>query len=215
MNFGVVGYKGRMGTLIVQTFKEHKHNPVLLVDKEVLLEKDRPEVIVDFSQPEALELTLSLCEKYNVPLVLGTTALAKNHFKTLKDFSKKQPVVQSYNFSIGINLIAKILAEFSKNFEEWDVELVEIHHSQKKDKPSGTAILLEKALKREIQKHSLRIGGIPGEHLVIFANEGETITISHRAISRKAFALGALKAAEWVLTRKSGFYTFSDVLKEE
>lgn len=215
MKFGVIGYKGRMGKLILEVFSSDNHEPVLLVDKDEIIEKDVPEVIVDFSTPEALETTKSLCEKYKSKLVIGTTALQKEHFNLLEELSKNFAVVQSFNFSIGINILLDVLEKINKIFKEWDCEITEIHHSKKKDKPSGTAILLKEAINRDLEIHSLRLGGIPGDHSILFSNEGELIEIKHRAISRKVFALGALKAAKFILNKEKGFFTFKDIIKEE
>ncbi|MBB6063222.1 4-hydroxy-tetrahydrodipicolinate reductase [Thermosipho japonicus] len=214
MRFGVVGFKGKMGKVILDVFSNDGHTPVLLIDKDEIIEEDFPEVIVDFSTPDALEKTSSYCEKYNSNLVIGTTALTEKHLKILENLSKKVAVVQSYNFSIGINILLDLLEKATKMLKDWDCEITEIHHSKKKDKPSGTAILLKNALNREVKIHSLRLGGIPGDHTVLFSNEGELIEIKHRAISRKVFALGALKAAKFILNKKSGFYTFKDIIKE-
>jgi len=155
---------------------------------------------------------VELCRKYSAGLVIGTTALKEEHFQLLRELAKEVPVVQSYNFSIGVNVLLKFLADLSKVLSDWDVEIVEAHHRFKKDAPSGTAILLKNAVGREVPIHSLRLGGIPGDHVVVFGNVGEVIEIKHRAISRTVFALGALKAAEFVCGRKPGFYTFKDVL---
>lgn len=214
MRFGVVGFKGKMGKVILDVFSNDGHTPVLLIDKDEIIEEDFPEVIIDFSTPDALEKTSSYCEKYNSNLVIGTTALTEKHLKILENLSKKVAVVQSYNFSIGINILLELLEKATKMLNDWDCEITEIHHSKKKDKPSGTAILLKNALNREVEIHSLRLGGIPGDHTVLFSNEGELIEIKHRAISRKVFALGALKAAKFILNKKSGFYTFKDIIKE-
>ncbi|SHH38957.1 4-hydroxy-tetrahydrodipicolinate reductase [Thermosipho atlanticus] len=215
MNFGVIGYKGRMGKLILELFQEHNHTPVLLVDKNEIIEKEKPDVIIDFSNKDALETTIYFCKKYSSNLVIGTTALKEEHFKLLKELSENVAVVQSYNFSIGINILLDILEKYSKIFEKWDCEIVETHHSKKKDKPSGTAILLKNTINRNLEIHSLRLGGIPGDHAIFFSNEGELIQFSHRALSRKVFALGALKAAEFVMKKTRGFFTFKDILKEE
>ena len=107
-----------------------------------------------------------------------------------------------------------ILRDYSKLLSNWDCEISEAHHNKKLDSPSGTAILLRNEITHEnVVSHSFRVGGIPGDHSIIFANEGEVLKFKHRAISRKVFALGALKAAEFVLDKKNGFYTFEEVIK--
>ncbi|MCD6551034.1 4-hydroxy-tetrahydrodipicolinate reductase [Thermotoga sp.] len=212
MKYGIVGYSGRMGQEIQKVFSEKGHELVLRVDVNSEEIKDSPDVIVDFSSPDALPKTVELSRTYKSALVLGTTALKEEHFEMLKDLSKEVPVVQAYNFSIGINVLRRFLSELSKVLSNWDVEIVEAHHRFKKDAPSGTAILLKNALGREAPIHSLRVGGIPGDHTVIFGNVGETIEIKHRAISRTVFAIGALKAAEFLVGRKPGLYSFEEVI---
>ncbi|MDK2886166.1 MAG: 4-hydroxy-tetrahydrodipicolinate reductase [Thermosipho sp. (in: thermotogales)] len=215
MKFGVIGFKGRMGSLILDVFSKDNHEPVLLIDKDEIIENDSPEVIIDFSTPDALKNTINLCEKYQSKLVIGTTALREEHFRLLENLSKKVAIVQSYNYSIGINIILDILEKVNKILENWDCEIIETHHSKKKDKPSGTAILIKNTLNRDVEVHSLRLGGIPGDHSVFFSNEGELIEITHRAISRKVFAIGALKAAKFILNKQNGLFTFKDIIKEE
>ncbi|PLV55616.1 4-hydroxy-tetrahydrodipicolinate reductase [Thermotoga sp. SG1] len=212
MKYGIVGYSGRMGQEIQKVFSEKGHELVLKVDVNGKEIKDSPDVIVDFSSADALPGTVDLCRRYKSALVLGTTALKEEHFEMLKELSKEVPVVQSYNFSIGINVLKRFLSELSKVLSDWDVEVVEAHHRFKKDAPSGTAILLKKALGKEVPIHSLRIGGIPGDHVVVFGNVGETIEIKHRAISRTVFAIGALKAAEFLVGREPGFYSFEKIV---
>jgi len=212
MKFGLVGYSGRMGQEIISVFEKAGHTLTFKMDinGEELLEL--PEVVVDFSQPSALVRTVEFCKSNELPLVIGTTGLKNQHFEMLKELAKKVPVVQSYNFSMGITVLRRILREYASYMRDWDVEIVEIHHRYKKDAPSGTAIKLGEELKRESPKHSLRIGGVPGDHHVFFANDGEVLEFHHRAISRRAFALGALKAAEFVRNAGPRLYDFEEVL---
>ena len=106
-----------------------------------------------------------------------------------------------------------ILREFSPLLEGFEAEVIETHHSGKKDAPSGTALMLKDATGRDLPIHSLRVGGVPGDHSIVFANEGEVIEITHRAISRKVFAIGALTAARFCLEHEKGFYSFEEVIK--
>lgn len=213
MRYGVVGFSGRMGKEIIETFKENGHELVYMLDIENELVNGEPQVILDFSRPEAVRKTVEVCRKYKSALVIGTTGLSDKEFEMVKELSKEVPVIQSYNFSIGVHAMKKILKLLSDILKDWDVEIVEAHHKFKKDSPSGTAILLKKVIGREISVHSLRIGGVPGDHLVIFGNVGEILEIKHRALSRKTFALGALKAAEFLLViGKPGMYSFEEVL---
>ncbi|MBN1334173.1 MAG: 4-hydroxy-tetrahydrodipicolinate reductase [Synergistales bacterium] len=210
MNFGIVGYSGRMGREIKEVFKDHYL--CLTVDEGTEHIENTPDMIIDFSSFNATFRTIELCREHNAGLVIGTTSLKPEHFSGLRDLSLSVPVIQSFNFSMGINLLKRILQDFSECFLGWDLAITETHHVKKKDAPSGTAILLKEAVGRTSDCVSLRLGGVPGDHQVIFANEGEVVTFSHRAISRKVFAMGALKAAEFGLTRDRGFYSFEEVL---
>jgi 4-hydroxy-tetrahydrodipicolinate reductase len=211
MRYGLVGSSGRMGHEIKEAFSAHEL--VLEVDESGVFRRGEPNVVVDFSNRSVLATTLQLCSQYGAGLVIGTTALTEEDMKAIKELSNRSPVVQSYNFSTGINILKILLRESASLFEGMDVEIVETHHNKKKDAPSGTAILLKEALGREVPVHSLRIGGVPGDHTITFANEGEVLQISHRAISRRVFAIGALRAAEFCVSVKSGFYKYEEVLR--
>jgi 4-hydroxy-tetrahydrodipicolinate reductase len=184
------------------------------MDNDFYEETAVPEVIIDFSSPDVTDKVIELAKEKNAGLVIGTTGLSDHKISELRKLSEEIPVVQSFNFSQGINILKMILRDYSKFLKDWDCEIVEIHHNQKKDSPSGTALLLRDEIKKEeIVSHSLRMGGIPGDHRVLFANEGEMLEFKHRAVSRKVFALGALKAAEFLLEKKKGFFSFEEVIK--
>ncbi len=212
MRYGLIGATGRMGQEIRKAFEGHTLC-LTVSTHETWNDETRPEVIVDFSHRSSLPDTIELCKKHESALVIGTTGLNDEDFLMLKELARKVPVIQSYNFSLGVNALKIILASYSKLFEDWDLEIVEAHHNKKKDAPSGTAIMLQNAVGKPCSMHSLRIGGLPGDHSVIFANEGEILSFNHRAISRSVFAYGALKAAEFALTVNDGFYTFEEVLQ--
>lgn len=208
--YGVVGYTGRM---MREVMAVAGGKPVLRV-WDVGEECDSsPKVIFDFSYFGVLPHTVELARKHKSALVVGTTALREEHIALLHEVSAEIPVVQSFNFSIGIAIMAMILREYGPMLSDWNAEIAEMHHIHKKDAPSGTAILLEKALGRKVPMHSYRLGGLPGDHTAIFGNEGETLSISHHAINRGVFAIGAVKAAQFALTKKNGFYTFEDVIR--
>jgi 4-hydroxy-tetrahydrodipicolinate reductase len=210
MNYGLIGYTGQMGKAIQE----------VMTDSRLVYTRDengrnlikRPEVIIDFSNRSALSETIKDCREFKCGLVIGTTALTEADFELLHKLAEEVPVVQSYNFSPGINLLKLILRQFSPYMKNWDVEIVEKHHNRKKDAPSGTAIMLQKELGREAKIHSLREGGIPGDHSIIFANDGEVLELSHRAISRKVFAIGAKEAANFVLKKEKGFFSYEEVI---
>lgn len=208
--YGSVGYTGRMMREVIAAAGGEPCLRVWDVGEEC---DASPKVIFDFSHFSVLAHTVELARAHKSALVVGTTALKDEHIALLREVSSEVPVVQSFNFSIGVAIMAMILREYGPMLADWDAEIAEMHHIHKKDAPSGTAILLEKALGREVPMHAFRIGGLPGDHSAIFGNEGETLTISHHAISRSVFAIGAVKAAQYALTKQNGFYTFEDVIK--
>ncbi len=193
------------------------------------------DVLVDFSLPEAADKVTDYCVKNSLPLVMCTTGLSDAQVKKLKEASKQIPVLRSANMSVGVNLLIRVLKEVSKKLsdEGFDIEIVEKHHNQKKDAPSGTALALADAVKTELEDFeyvydrsgrsqarpkkeigisAVRGGTIPGDHDVIFAGEDEVITFSHRAYSRAVFAKGAVTAALFLAEKKKGLYTMEDVL---
>jgi len=176
------------------------------------------DVFVDFTTPEATEANLDYAAKYRKALVLGTTGLNDAQLKKIEDASKAVPVVFSPNMSIGVNVLFAILPEIAKRLgPAYSIEIVEAHHKAKKDAPSGTAKrfgqILADAAGKEIPTHAIRLGDIIGDHTIIFCGNSERIEIKHQAHSRDLFALGALKAAKWVMGKPAGLYSMQDVLK--
>lgn len=199
---------------------------------------DGADVIVEFSSPQATMVHLKMAGERGVPFVIGTTGLDEAGKNLVAETAKSTPVVFAPNMSLGMNLLFK-LVEMTAGLlgEEYDVEIVEMHHHHKKDAPSGTALRLAesaaKALgrteedyvcgregivgareKREIGVMALRGGDVVGEHTVIFAGPGERLELTHRAHTRNTFAVGALKAARWLVAEKKrpGLYNMMDVL---
>ena len=213
MKYGIVGSRGRMGTEIARVFDAAGHVRVLTSEVEGVECRERPEVLVDFSSHAALQGTAALCRKHRCGLVVGTTALRDEHFALLRELGTEVPVVQSFNFATGVNLLALILKDYAPFLSDWDLEITETHHNRKKDAPSGTAILLREAVGRDCPTHSLRLGGVPGDHSAHFGNDGEVLTFTHRALNRSVFALGALRAAGFARTARPGFHSFRDVLR--
>lgn len=211
MKYGVVGSSGRMGQELLKVFAAHEC--VYTADVDGVRETGAPQVVLDFSTTKALPVTIGACERFRAACVVGTTALGESELAALHDLSTRVPVVQSFNFSQGVTILKMMLRSFAPLLAGWDAEIVETHHNKKKDAPSGTAILLGKAVGRDCTTHSLRLGGVPGDHTVVFANDGEVLELSHRAISRSVFALGALRAAEFALRADKGFYTFEEVVE--
>lgn len=210
--WGVVGAAGRMGLEVLHVFgAEHC---VFRSDKDGEEQSGTPGVLVDFSSHGALPRTLELCRSFGCGLVIGTTALTPDDLESLRQLGQHVPVVQSFNFSAGIAIFSMMFRDYGPLLAQWDAELLETHHCHKKDAPSGTALLLKNALGRDVATHSSRVGGVAGDHTAMFANEGEMLTMTHRALSHRVFALGALTAARFVLNQKPGFYNFEEVLSD-
>ena len=176
------------------------------------------DVFVDFTTCEASEVNLDYVARYKKALVLGTTGLNDTQLKKIEEVSHAVPVVFSPNMSVGVNVLFAILPEIAKRLgEDYNIEIVEAHHKAKKDTPSGTAKkfgqVLADATGKEIPIHAVRLGDIVGDHTIIFCGNSERIEIKHQAHSRDLFALGALKAAKWVMGKPQGLYSMQDVLK--
>ena len=194
-----------------------------------------PDVIIDFSNPSLLDGLLKFAIKNNVPCILATTGYSKEQIEKIKEASKEIPVFFTANMSLGINLLCSLVKRASTVLgDAFDVEIIEKHHNQKLDAPSGTALMLANALNdvnddkyyfeydrhskrakrqnNEIGIHSVRGGTIVGEHDVIFAGKDEVLTLSHSAFSKEVFVSGALRAAEFIVEKPIGLYDMNDVL---
>lgn len=195
------------------------------------------DVLVDFSSPDNAVANAAVAPGCKTALVIGTTGLSEAQIDALREASRTVPVLLAPNFSLGVNLMFKLAAEAAKVLgEAYDVEIVEAHHNQKVDAPSGTALGIARAVagelgvnldeslvhgrsgkpgkrgKTEIGMHALRMGAVPGDHTVYFCNDFECVSISHRAESRDVFAAGALRAAKWIPQQTPGFYSMQDML---
>ena len=189
------------------------------------------DVVIDFSHPANLNMLCEYCEKYGCPAVIATTGLTEEQITKIEDLATKVAVVFSANYSLGVNVMKRVIAEITPILEDaFDIEIVEMHHNKKLDAPSGTAKMLlaaadgegkydhvygrEGMRKRghEIAVHTLRGGTVAGEHTVIYAGEDEIIEVKHRAGSKKIFAAGALKAAAFAKDAEVGYYTMEDIL---
>ncbi|MEO0105177.1 MAG: 4-hydroxy-tetrahydrodipicolinate reductase, partial [candidate division WOR-3 bacterium] len=151
------------------------------------------------------------------PFLIGTTGFTKEEMEILKSAGKEIPLLYSSNYSFGINFIFKILKEIIKILpDNYDITLIETHHKEKKDAPSGTAKRMVEIIKerkdKEIKTISLRFGDIIGKHTLIFATNGEVIEITHNALSRFAFANGVIYGIRFLIKQKSGFYLFEEII---
>lgn len=263
MRLVVVGAAGRMGRMLIKAVAEAEGcalvgaveragSPALghdagtlagLGDLGVPVTDDplplfaRADGVLDFTAPAATVAFAELAAQARIVHVVGTTGLAEEHFARLEAAARHARIVQSGNMSYGVNLLAALVRKAAAALgEDFDIEVLEMHHRHKVDAPSGTAILLGEAaaegravsLKErrvavrdghtgprspgDIGFATLRGGSVVGEHQVIFAGEGERVVLSHLADDRGLFAKGAVKAALWARDRKPGYYTMVDVL---
>ena len=213
ISYGLIGYSGRLGTEVKNLFAEKGHKLVFTSDLDGEKEYGIPELIIDCSLPDAFEKNIEIIKRYSTPFIIASTGLSDNQLNKLKSISKDIPVVQSFNFSTGIQVLLNLTELTHKLIKDWDVEITETHHKMKKDKPSGTAKMIQNIFKdKQVNVSSLRLGGVPGDHTVEFGGMGETLKITHHAISRRTFAEGILKSAEFILDKNSGFFTFTDVI---
>ena len=199
--------------------------------------KEIPCCVVDFSHPKVFDNTIAFCEKNNVPCVLCTTGLSEEQKSKVYDLGQKIPVFYSANMSLGVNLIIELAKKATEILEEsFDIEILEKHHNQKLDSPSGTALMIADAIKesrkneteyvytrhdirkkrekKEIGISAIRGGTIVGEHDIIFAGKDEIVTISHSARSKEIFAVGALKASKFLKGKAPGLYNMGDLINE-
>ena len=195
------------------------------------------DVLVDFSAPENAIRNAQLAAEFKTALIIGTTGLDGEQVGFLAEAAKRIPVMHAPNFSLGVNLMFKLAAEAARVLgDDYNIEIVETHHNQKVDAPSGTALGIAKAVaeplgrdlskdlvygrsgkpgkrgKTEIGMHALRMGAVPGDHTVYFCSNHECLSITHHAESRDVFAAGALRAAKWIKGRPAGFHTMQDML---
>lgn len=196
------------------------------------------DVIIDFSNPVLLDDILNYAKEKNIPAVIATTGYNDEQIKKIHEASKLIPIFFTFNMSLGVNLLCSLAKKAASILGNgFDIEIIEKHHNQKIDAPSGTAIMLanavnevyddrlyyeydrhskrQKRTKNEIGIHSIRGGTIVGEHDVIFAGHDEVITLSHSASSKGVFATGAVKAAKFIVGKKAGLYEMKDVISVE
>lgn len=245
----ICGANGRMGHMIYECVQgrddcrvvagidtytnQYADFPIVATPAELPVKGD---VIIDFSNPASLDGLLEYSIANGTPVVFATTGYSDEEIEKIKAASEKTAVFFSWNMSMGINLLVE-LSKKAASFlgDQFDIEIVEKHHNQKLDAPSGTALMLANGInetfdgdkeyvydrhsvrrkrdKKEIGIHAVRGGTIVGEHEIIFAGSDEVITLSHSAASRRVFAVGSVNAAVFVKDKKSGMYDMSDVLK--
>jgi len=240
MNIILYGCSGRMGQVVSKVVKQFPNCSIVYgVDRNAGTNKligqqnrhgypvyaspddsqEAGDVIVDFSSHEAVGRVLTFAQDKKIPVILATTGITHTEQMEINKASTEIAIFQSPNFSLGINLMAACLEMMVPVLEKnFDMDIVEKHHMGKKDSPSGTALFLEKIMKKSsllhhnINVHALRAGTIPGEHTIIFAGPDEMIEIKHTALSREVFARGAIEAAEYIIGKSPGLYTMADFI---
>jgi 4-hydroxy-tetrahydrodipicolinate reductase len=238
-SIGIIGSEGRMGQALAQAAKDAGLTIAGGIDKDgdpIALAK-RADVLLDFSSPGALVGNLGAAVVTGKPILVGTTGLEEHHHQALDDTARHVAVLQTGNTSLGVTLLARLVREAaSKLGDEWDIEILEMHHRMKVDAPSGTATMLGEAaaagrgidLSRNAERGrdgkagarargaigfaSLRGGTIAGDHSVLFATDNERITLAHHAENRSIFARGAIRAASWLVRQPLGRYTMDHVI---
>ena len=233
----VVGARGRMGSLVCATVEADDalelvgtYDACDIAD----LDEDAPvaDLVIDFSSPTALPHVASYVRRTGAALVSGTTGMGEDELGVMRSLGEKSRVVWSSNYSLGVAVLRRIAAEAARALEGWDVEIVETHHNQKADAPSGTAKALLAAVdpqgtcdvshgregivgarpQREIGMHALRGGTVAGTHEVHFFGTDEEVCLTHRAASRQIFVAGAVACAKRLLDAPVGFHTFDDLM---
>ncbi len=195
---------------------------------------EKPDVIIDFSSPAALDNILAYAVKNNIPAVLCATGYTNEQIDKIQKASEKTALFRSANMSLGVNVLLNLVRKAAKLLNGYDIEIIEKHHNKKVDAPSGTALMLADAVKEELPEkfyiygregkpgprnkdeiclHAVRGGNIVGEHEVLFAGTNETLTLSHSAADRSVFAEGALKAAVFISDKPAGLYSMKDIVE--
>jgi len=238
MNIALIGY-GKMGKAIEEIAISRGHSVVVKFNSQNPLESSQlrtTDVAIEFSQPDLALKHIKLCADGQIPIVVGTTAWEEHLPEIINHIDKREAsLIYSSNFSIGVNLffeLNKHLARLMNDKTDYVASITEIHHTQKIDAPSGTAVTLAKDLisnhptysswkltgqsenmeKTDLPISAIREENVPGTHLISYTSEIDTLTIEHQAHNRKGFALGAVIAAEFI-HKKQGVYTMSDILK--
>ncbi len=238
---GICGATGKMGQMVIQQMNKFNTCKVSATFSRKNNINNLTEfchnsdVIIDFSSSEILDKLLDYAIKHNNKLVIGTTNLTKTQLIYLNETSKTSAILYSANMSLGANLLAALAEKAAKILDNnYDIEILDCHHRMKKDAPSGTAIMLGKAvakvrnlrfdeyaifnriqkgqrLSNEISITSIRGGQVHGEHEVLFLGDNQIITLKHQSLNRESFADGAIRAAIWIANKPPGLYSINDM----
>ena len=263
LKIGIVGAGGRMGRQLIQAVNhaegvilgaafERKGSSLVgadagelagvgtlgvVVTDDLASQINQFDLLIDFTRPEGTLEHIAFCVAHNKKMVIGTTGFDDAGKQAIKSASEKISIVFASNYSVGVNLVFKLLEKAAKVMGDYcDIEVIEAHHRHKVDAPSGTALSMgehiAKTLARDLKTHgvfaregitgerkrdeigfaTIRAGDVVGEHSVWFADEGERVEIAHKASSRMTFANGAVRAAKWLQTKQNGLFDMTDVL---
>jgi len=252
INLAITGCMGRMGQQVIKSVKLNKNFKIVSLTESKRLNKKinglklnlnnefafkKTDVIIDFTIPKCTFEVLKIASKLKKKVVIGTTGFTKKEENSIKQFSKKIPILKAGNMSLGINLLMYLTEIASSSLgEKFLSKVYEIHHKHKKDYPSGTALMLGKGIAvgrnknfynllgkkflnkknfpygKKINFNSLRKGEIIGEHEVKFSSGKEIITLNHEAFDRTLYSEGALSAAKWLMNKKPGLYSMRDMM---
>lgn len=249
LKFILSGCCGKMGRVITQIIENdpdceiiagvdiYEDNSLGFKVYKDFSELPKADAIIDFSHPALLDKLLCFAKDTKTPLVIATTGYNDKEIAKIKDFSNKVAIFFSFNMSLGINLLVSLAKKATSVLgNDFDIEIIEKHHNQKIDAPSGTAIMLANAInetangsmiyeydrhskrqkrsKNEIGIHSVRGGTIVGEHEVIFAGDNEVISLTHQAFSKNVFAFGAVKAAKFICGKSPSLYDMNNIISQ-
>lgn len=241
IRLAINGANGRMGRALQALLREDARFDLVATINATDPWRGAPnlDIVVDFSSPAGFDAALARCVAQGTALVSGTTGLGASQRSALIEATRTIPVLHACNFSLGIAVLTRVLRDAAKTLPDWDLEILEAHHSRKADAPSGTALALGRVAAAARQKDfdevsvlsregqvgarpagtigfaSIRAGDIVGEHTAILATAGERLELSHRATDRAIFAHGALAAAAWLAVKPPGAYALEDVLGTE
>ncbi|MHA1820663.1 MAG: 4-hydroxy-tetrahydrodipicolinate reductase [Promethearchaeota archaeon] len=231
-----------IGQLVGKPNQDVKVSSIVDLDNILKNERPKPDIMIDFTIADATEQNAPKVLGYNIPMVIGTTGLSKDFHENISKLASQKNIslVISTNMAVGVNVLFMIAKELASKLKDWEIEIIEAHHHRKKDAPSGTAMTLaqniaealgvdlDKVAKygrqkgpnprkwgnQEIGIHSIRAGDIVGDHIILYAGNGERIELKHQAHSRECFASGAIKAAKFLYEHKDEgkIFNMQDVL---
>jgi len=216
----LIGAAGRMGKTVLDLAQSDREIEIAAqcdLGDAIEPAMKNCDVAIDFSQADSSDEICRAALKHGKPLVIGTTGHSQQQRKTIEQTAQSVTIVLASNFSVGVNVLFWLTQKAAELLgEDFNPEIVETHHTMKKDAPSGTAKTLGEILKAvrssEIPIQSVREGDVVGEHAVIFSGPGESLELTHRAANRGIFAAGALRAAKWIVDKPAGLYSMQNVL---